>query len=374
MPVKDFFYKLPHQRTLRHLLFWLFILFALVIAKSASETQEQNFFSLLGRTSINLIPAVIAAYFLNFYLLPKLFHRKRYFSFFFLFVPSAYLICSFARVLNVHVTEPLFREGNFEQEPVAEIFVQFESLLTTYFPVIYFIAFSMAFIRQQKAQIKMKEKNVMLEKEKAEAELNFLKAQIHPHFLFNTLNNLYVLTLKKSDKAPETVIRLSEILDYILYKGNERAVAVEKEVQLLENYIALEQLRYGDLLKVSFTKSIDDNSIGISPLLLLSVVENAFKHGAAGQLNKPEIKIDLRLKNRQLYFRVYNTKSEFRQSGHSGYRKGIGVSNIRRQLALLFEEYNFETEEGKDFYLVKLSVNLNKHQAENSREVQQAVR
>ena len=374
MPVKDLFNKLPHQRTLRHLLFWLLILLALVIAKSASETQEQDFFSLLGRTSINLIAPLIAAYFLNYYLLPTLFYRKKYLSFILLFASSAYLFCVLARILNVHVAEPLFREGNFEQESIVKIFVQAESLLTTYFPVIFLIAFAMAFIKQQKAQLEIKERNVMLEKEKAEAELNFLKAQIHPHFLFNTLNNLYVLTLKKSDKAPETVIRLSEILNYILYRGNEKVVAVEKEVQLLENYIALEQLRYGDQLKVSFTKSIDDNSIGISPLLLLSVVENAFKHGAAGQLKEPEIKIDLRIKDRQLFFRVYNTKSEFPQSGRSGYRKGIGVSNIKRQLALLYGEYHFETEEGKDFYLLNLSVNLNIPQAENRREVQQAVR
>lgn len=357
-PVKDIYFKITHSRIGRHVLFWVAILLAVVIAKSSAETQEQDIFSLIGRNTINLIAPVIAAYFLNYYLLPKHFHRKKYLSFFFLFTSSAYLICVFARILNVHIAEPLFRKGNFEQETVAEIFLQFESLLTTYFPVIYFIAFAMSFFKQQKAQLEMKQRNVLLEKEKAETELNFLKTQIHPHFLFNTLNNLYVLTLKKSDKAPETVIKLSEILDYILYKGNDEVVTVEKEIKLLDNYIALEKLRYGDQLRVSFCKDVDDFSIGISPLLLLSIVENAFKHGASSQLDEPEIKIALSIKDGYLFFKVYNTKSEHTQTDSTNYRKGIGMSNIRRQLALVYTEYKFEIIEGKNDYLVNLSINL----------------
>ena len=357
-PIKDLFTNIIRNPYGRHILFWVVILFALVIAKSSSETREQDVFSLLGRNTINLIAPVIAAYFLNYYLLPKLFYQKKYLPFIFLFALSAYLFCVLGRILNVHIAEPLFRDGNFQQESVSEIFVQFESLLTVYFPVIYFIAFSFTFIKQQKAQLEMKERNVLLEKEKAETELNFLKAQIHPHFLFNTLNNLYVLTLKKSDKAPETVIKLSEILDYILYKGNDQVVALEKEMKLLENFIALEKLRYGEQLKVSFIKNVDDSKMGISPLLLLSIVENAFKHGASNQIGEPEIRIDLSLKDQYLNFKVYNTKSETTPKDGPTYRKGIGVSNIRRQLALLYTDYNFEIEEGKDYYLVSLSILL----------------
>lgn len=357
-PAKDFFTRITRHPYGRHVLFWIVILVALVIAKSSSETREQEILSLLGRNAINLIAPAIAAYFLNYYVIPGLFYRKKYFASFILFAISAYLICALARILNVYVAEPLFREGAFHQEPLSQILVDFESLLTVYFPVIYFIAFSMAFIKQQKAQLEMKERNSLLEKEKAETELNFLKAQIHPHFLFNTLNNLYVLTLKKSDKAPETVIKLSEILDYILYKGNNQVVALEKEIKLLENFIALEKLRYGEQLKVSFTKNVDDCKIGISPLLLLSIVENAFKHGVSNQISEPEIRIDLSLKDQYLNFKVYNTKSETTQKDDSNYRKGIGVSNIRRQLALIYSDYNFEIEEGKDYYLVHLSIRL----------------
>jgi two-component system LytT family sensor kinase len=133
---------------------------------------------------------------------------------------------------------------------------------------------------------------------------------------------------------------------------------VEKEIRLLDNYISLEQLRYGNTLKVSFIKQVDDLSITISPLLLLSIVENAFKHGLSGMLDEPEIRIDLRIKNQQLLFEVYNKKSSFAQADDTQYRKGIGVSNTRRQLALTYSNYSFDVQEGELDYLVRLSINL----------------
>lgn len=357
-PVKDFFSKIINNRKGRHILFWVVILLAITISKSSSETQEQNFLSLLGRNAINLITPLIAAYFLNYYLIPKFFYKRKFLSFILVFTISAYVFCVIGRILNVHVAEALFRIGDFKQESITEIFVQLDSLLSVYFPGIYFVAFAMTFIKQQKSQLEMRQRNVLLEKEKAETELNFLKAQIHPHFLFNTLNNLYVLTLKKSDKAPEIVVKLSEILDYILYKGNDEVVPLDKEIKLLENYISLEKLRYDDQLQVSFQMEVDDMHVGISPLLLLSIVENAFKHGASSQLTKPEIKIDLCIRDKILLFKVYNTKNENLQTDGTNYRKGIGVTNIQRQLALIYKEYNFEIEEGKDSYLVNLYINL----------------
>lgn len=358
MPLKNILINITQNRTGRHLLFWLATLLAITVAESSSESQEQDFLNILGGNTINLIAPIIAAYLLNYFLLPKLFQRKQYLSFLLLFSISAYLICVFSRILNVHVAEPLFRQGHFEQEAVAEIFVQLESLLTLYFPGIFFIAFAMTLLRQQKAHVEIKQRNVLLEKDKAETELNFLKAQIHPHFLFNTLNNLYVLTLKKSDKAPEIVVKLSEILDYILYRGNDAVVAVEKEIKLLENYISLEKLRYGDYLQISFHQDVDDLGTGIAPLLLLSIVENAFKHGASNQLTEPIINIELSLRNQNLLFKVYNTKEENAATDDANYRNGIGVSNIRRQLALIYVDYNFEVREEKNSYLVILSINL----------------
>lgn len=356
--IENVFSAVLKHRKGRHVLFWVTVYMVFTISRTSLESSPYSPLTIMLMNIHGIVPTMIAAYFLNYFLIPKYFNRGKYLSFLALFTLSAYLISVFARIVTVYLNEPLFRQGQFEQEALSDIFLDIEHLVTFYFPPIYFIAFAMTILKQQIAQIGLKQQNALLEKEKAETELNFLKAQIHPHFLFNTLNNLYVLTLKKSDKAPETVVRLSEILDYILYKGNENLVALDKEIKLLENYIELEKLRYGDTLNVSFNKSIDDIRIEISPLLLLSIVENAFKHGASNQINEPEIKIDLNLKDHFLEFKVFNTKNESSKKDDLTYRKGIGISNIRRQLALIYQDYKFEVEEGKDYYLVYLTIVL----------------
>lgn len=358
--IDELFSKGLENRWGRHLFFWITVFLVLTFARTSLDSLPYTPFSILLMNVHGMLPAIMAAYLLNYYLIPRFLNRRRFITFFLLFLCSAYAICAFARILTVYVNEPFFRQDAFEQESIGEILVEIGHLATVYFPVIYAVAFAMTFIKQQKAEMEIKERNVLLEKEKAETELNFLKAQIHPHFLFNTLNNLYVLTLKKSDKAPETVIKLSEILDYILYKGNEQTVPLEKEIKLIENYIALEKLRYGDQLRVSFHQSVDDYSMGISPMILLSMVENAFKHGASGQIDDPEISIKLSLQRGLLSFEVYNTKNENPQTDKTNYSKGVGVSNIKRQLALLYSDHQFNIREGKKEYQVNLSLNLSK--------------
>ena len=125
-----------------------------------------------------------------------------------------------------------------------------------------------------------------LEREKLEAELKFLKAQIHPHFLFNTLNNLYSLTLKKSDYAPEVVLKLSGLVNYMLYYTKEQAVPLAKEIESIHNYIALEKIRYGKELEIAFDVSGNIGSSMISPMLLLPFIENSFKHGVSDEIKE----------------------------------------------------------------------------------------
>ena len=127
----------------------------------------------------------------------------------------------------------------------------------------------------------------LLEKKKTN-ELDALKNQLNPHFLFNTLNNLYVLALKKSDKTPEVIAKLSEILDYILYRCKNAFVPLKNEINLLHNYIALEKVRYNKRVDVTFNESIENN-VQIAPLLLLTFLENAFKHGVSQEINKAKI-------------------------------------------------------------------------------------
>jgi LytS/YehU family sensor histidine kinase len=146
------------------------------------------------------------------------------------------------------------------------------------------------------------------EKQQIALELSFLKAQVHPHFFFNTLNNLYSLTLQKSDLAPEVVLKLSSLMGYMLYESGAPYMPLDKEIANLENYIALERLRFGDRLTLSFEKEgITQNHIQIPPLLLLTFVENSFKHGMSQTVGEGRIDISLKADKNELVFRVDNS-------------------------------------------------------------------
>ncbi len=268
------------------------------------------------------------------------------------------------RVFTVYIYEPIFRKPPFEQESLGQIFSDWEFLLNGYLIPLLMATFAMTIDRMITQKNQHEKALLQLERDKNKAELGALKAQIHPHFLFNTLNNLYALTLQKSDKAPETVATLSSMLDYMLYQCNDKLVSLEKEVTLLENYMALERLRYGDDIEIAFTKCHPEPVEGplnsktqIGPLILLSIVENAFKHGASGSTGIPEIHIDLKLEGSQLYFTVKNTKNTEPQSDETSYTKGIGVSNVKKQLALLYPEYSYEVTDENGWYCVALQIN-----------------
>jgi len=180
-------------------------------------------------------------------------------------------------------------------------------------------------------------------------ELNMLKAQIHPHFLFNTLNNLYSLTLDKSDKAAEVVAKLSDLLSFMLYEGNKPQVSIQQEITLLQNYIDLEKLRYGNQLNLVFEHQIEDTSAPIAPFLLLPLVENAFKHG---DLSYP-IDIQLDTKDERLIFKVKN-RIKAKQKDQVG---GIGLENIRKRLELIYEQQQtFNIRADEDIFEVELSI------------------
>jgi len=155
--------------------------------------------------------------------------------------------------------------------------------------------------------IKLRQTAQTLRIEKQQAELNYLKSQTNPHFLFNTLNNIYSLARDKSDLAPETILRLSKILRYMLYETGGEYIPVEQELKIISDYIALEKLRYDDSLKVSFNHNIENMKQAFPPLLLIPLVENAFKHGASETRHEPYIDIHLSIIKLQLSFLVKNS-------------------------------------------------------------------
>ena len=175
-----------------------------------------------------------------------------------------------------------------------------------------------------------------LKAENLHSELKFLRTQINPHFLFNTLNSLYALTLKKSDRAPETVLKLSAMMRYMLYESNAKAVPLQKEVEYLHNYLDLERLRYGESADIIFELEGNIDEQQIAPMILVTFVENAFKHGLGRVLNGGFVHIVMLVEEEEMRFHIENAKPrEVEAETGPG---GIGLANVRRRLDLLYPE------------------------------------
>lgn len=344
------------KRWLRHMFFWAA---ALVFSTVIKGFVKIDFEDAVLHTFLFLPTKVVAAYAISYFIIPQQLFRRKYIEGILTLVVVLYLLSLADRIIMVYGYEPLVIEGDFKQESIVEILTDVVALLRRYLVQLILPALFLTSLRFTLKHFESKQQQEQLEKEKAQAELNFLKAQIHPHFLFNTLNNLYTLTLKKSDKAPEMLLKLSEMLDYILYQCAVPTVPIKKEIELLDNYIELEKLRYGDRLDLRFEKDIDNDQAQVSPLLLLSLVENAFKHGASGDIGKPVIQLAVKVRVGRLHFRAFNTKPDRPQEDKTGFKKGIGASNVRRQLDLSYPgAYEMQVVEDINSYELTLEINL----------------
>jgi sensor histidine kinase YesM len=216
-----------------------------------------------------------------------------------------------------------------------------------------------AIIRHIYNYTKLKQAAQQLRIEKQEAELNYLRSQTNPHFLFNTLNNIYSLARDKSDLAPESILRLSKILRFMLYETSGAYIAIEQELKIISDYISLEQLRYDDSLHVNFNYDVEDMRQALPPLLLIPLVENAFKHGVSETRDQPFVNIHLAVNQRQLTFVVKNSTEIF--SGERSVKENIGLSNLRRQLELLYTDFNLSAQQGDAVFTTTLKINLASH-------------
>jgi len=197
------------------------------------------------------------------------------------------------------------------------------------------VGFALAIKIMKRWYIKQKETE-QLTREKINAELQLLKAQIHPHFLFNTLNNIYSFILNDSELAPEMIKKLSCLLNYILNDCNRQWVPLDKEISMLQDYITLEQIRYGDRLNLSLHIQGSAKDKMISPLLLIPFVENSFKHGTSRMLTHPWMRLSLFIGNNDLEFILVNNKPG--NYNESNGKKGIGLSNVKKRLELIYPE------------------------------------
>lgn len=207
--------------------------------------------------------------------------------------------------------------------------------------------------------IRLREKNNQLLIEKKEAELRFLKAQTNPHFLFNTLNNIYSLARDRDERAPESILRLSKILRFMLYETSGRLVGVDDEIKVMADYIALEKLRYDDSLQINVKTQIEDPAQKLPPLLLIPLVENAFKHGISETRIAPFVDVELVVDREQLVFVVKNSVGD--DNAVREPKENIGLSNLRRQLALLYHDYELSVGQAESVFTSSLRIRLTSH-------------
>ncbi|PTS99910.1 two-component system sensor protein [Pedobacter sp. HMWF019] len=214
-----------------------------------------------------------------------------------------------------------------------------------------------AAIKLMKYFYEKQQQALLLEQEKAVAELNSLKAQLHPHFLFNTLNNIYSHAQDTAPLAANMLMGLSTLLRYMLYSCNAPLVPLKQELQMLLEYIELEKQRYGNQLEIAIQIPAVDPDLMVAPLLILPFIENCFKHGTSNMLEHPWINIQLQLDGKAMHLKLINGKAPNAtlQSG------GIGIENVKRRLALLYpNRYDLQIIAEEEMYIVNLKLELNR--------------
>lgn len=193
------------------------------------------------------------------------------------------------------------------------------------------------------------------QQEKITAELQLLKAQVHPHFLFNTLNNIYAFSMEGSPKTPGLILKLSSLLSYMLYDCKEEEVRLEKEIGIMKNYIDLEKERYGNKMEVSWSVEGDIKDKFIAPLMMLPFLENAFKHGISEQIEKPWLGVDISVKYDTLRCKIANSKNEYVPYNNNG----IGINNVKKRLEFLYPgKHELKINDEVNFFVISMLVKL----------------
>lgn len=312
-----------------HVIFWTTIL---VYYTFFFGHQGGYYLHTLKFMAILLPVAISTSYLFNYYLIPKFLLKRKIKTFillsFYALIVSFYLISLIIFPFLIINTS----EVNFATLD--------KTLLDIYFLVVgIYAAIIMAIlIKLIKLSNHRQHQHLQLLKEKTAAELEALRSQINPHFLFNTLNSIYTLSLKKSDKTPEVVLKLSDMLDYLLYKCNADKVELSLEVRLIENYLFLQQVRFEKRVKIDFEIEGKMDNHMISPMLFLPFIENCFKHGAGKTRNESLIKIKLISKANYIEFQVNNGKPEIGRNMHMANSGGIGLENVRKRLELIYKD------------------------------------
>ncbi len=339
------------NRVFQHLIFWLFY----VLLYTSNYTMDGKYGKELLITLIYLPFHLSFVYFQLYVLVPKFLLERKFLSYVLL---TALVTKIFITACRLTFSFVIYEIRNGVPAPpldLSQLFLLDPRELKTVFSLFMITGVALS-IKLLKKWFYEHDRNLQVEKEKLTMEVEMLKAQVHPHFLFNTLNNLYSLTLTHSGKAPMVVTHLSDLLRYMLYECDAKEVPLGKEIEVLKKYVELEKLRYGERMDVSFSCSGNTQSLVIAPLLLLPFVENSFKHGMSEELDQCWINIHLHAKDRQLTFNLSNSCNHDNPSEIAG---GIGLENIKKRLALIYPgKYKLDIKKEDEMYIVRLELSL----------------
>jgi two-component system LytT family sensor kinase len=325
-------------------LFWLlYFLYEWIGSASVSDEYRRYFIN-----AIVIVPiAGLATWFTTQVLIKQYLLKKRLIAFRIGFVVSAIVFTLIRRAFNYYYTYPTYWP-NGSYMPfifVPKVIIEAVNiyLIVALYTMFYFLR---AWYEQQRLAQE-------LLRDKAFAQLELLKNQVQPHFIFNTLNNIYSLSLKNSPRTSDLIYRLSSLLSYMLYDSRQEFIPVSKEMEYIHNYIELEKIRYGERLDVAVNCFDAVDQFTIPPLLILPLVENSFKHGVSNDVGNSWIRVDLSVKDDWLTVKIENSRVADQVNGHAVY-KGIGMENVKKRLEIIYpDRHEFKCmSEGQSFLTI----------------------
>jgi two-component system, LytTR family, sensor kinase len=323
--------------------------------KDASFLPEQAFTFYFVLSNLFYI---VFYYFNANLLIPKLLERKKIVPYIFVILALMIFFGTFPRLYQHYIGDIQRFSTNIKTTSLAKSRNLRPSILSAGSIAIFLLVFIFSTaIKLIDQWLKAEQKNKQIENEKLNAELSFLKAQINPHFLFNTLNNIYSLAADKSDRTPDAVMKLASIMRYVLTEAKNDSVSLDREIQFINDYIELQKMRTTKKTSICFAVEGDPSGIQVSPLVFLPLVENAFKYGISNREMSP-ISIWMKIKDRAVHFQVKNNKhlnGNFKPTNNTG----IGINNTRRRLELLYpDHYKFDIQDEESTYTANLNIFL----------------
>ncbi|AUP80073.1 sensor histidine kinase [Flavivirga eckloniae] len=336
-----------------HVIFWLvYFLFTTFRWGSYFDDYEYAFKTTLLGFAIHMT----LCYFNIYYLMPKFIYTRKYVTYAITLIASLF----FVLMLKFNLTYFLVSSNVWPEGPEVTTTLTLNYAIEMMLGELYVVTFVTA-IKVTFDWIREHKRLVDLEKLQLETELRLLRTQVSPHFFFNTLNNIYSLTIEKSNKAPKIILKLSELMRYLLYETKQKRQSLTKEIICLQNYLDLESIRYGDQLKINVDISGEIEDKEIAPMLLLSFVENSFKHGANKSIGEVNINIDFNVIGDFLHFRISNPiATEKNNNAIKTEQGGIGIGNVKKRLALGYEEdeYHLDINDNGKEYVVNLKIKV----------------